>query len=60
MGGRRQRPDREAAELALAAGADINWVGWDGLTPLDAAERAQAGKTAAWLSDRGGRRAATG
>jgi ankyrin repeat protein len=28
---------REAAERLLAEGADLNWIGWDDLTPLDMA-----------------------
>ncbi|HEY0641177.1 MAG TPA: ankyrin repeat domain-containing protein [Pseudonocardiaceae bacterium] len=42
-----------AARLLLAAGADLNWIGWDHLTPLDAARRAQASELAAWLLARG-------
>ena len=30
------------AELLLDRGADINWIGFDGLTPLDAARRSGA------------------
>ena len=43
------RPPR----LLLDAGADVNRVGWDDLTPLDAAERAGASDTATWLRSRG-------
>jgi uncharacterized protein len=32
----------ETASLLVDAGADISWRGWDGLTPLGAAERAGA------------------
>jgi len=39
-------------------GADVNWVGWDDLTPLDVAERAEAADVANWLRERGARRAA--
>lgn len=40
---------RATAELLLAQGADFTWVGWDDLTPLQAAERAGATDLAAWL-----------
>ena len=45
------------AEFLLDHGADINWVGWDGLTPLDAAERHGARDLADWLRVRGARSA---
>ena len=45
------------ASLLLARGADVNWVGWDGLTPLDAAERSEAGGLVEWLRAQGGRSA---
>jgi ankyrin repeat protein len=48
---------REAAAALVALGADVNWVGWDDLTPLDAAERAGATELAAWLRERGARSA---
>jgi uncharacterized protein len=44
-----------AAALLLAHGADVNWVGWDDLTALDAAERSEAPALVAWLRERGGR-----
>ena len=47
---------RVAAEYLVDRDADLNWVGWDGLTPLDAAERAEATELAAWLRTRGGLR----
>jgi hypothetical protein len=38
--------------LLLERGADINWIGWDNLTPLDAAERTAAeGGRASSLAD---------
>jgi uncharacterized protein len=46
-----------AAEYLLARGADIDWVGYDGLTPLDTARRSEAGEVAAWLAARGARSA---
>ena len=33
----------------LARGADINWVGWDELTALDAARRSEAPDVVAFL-----------
>jgi ankyrin repeat protein len=45
------------AEYLLAHGADLNWIGWDGLTPLDAAERSGATALAQWLRTRGARSA---
>jgi uncharacterized protein len=44
---------RETAELLLERGADVNWVGHDGLTPLDAALRSDADELAGWLRSRG-------
>jgi uncharacterized protein len=44
------------AEQLLAHGADIDWIGWDGLTPLDAARRSEATDVADWLT-RGARSA---
>ena len=43
---------RAAAEYLLDRGADLNWVGYDGLTPADAASRSGARELAAWLRDR--------
>ena len=37
------------AEILLDSGAELNWLGYDGLTPLDAATRAGATDLAAWL-----------
>jgi hypothetical protein len=45
---------RETAEYLLDAGADVNWVGYDELTPLGA-ERSEADDLAAWLRTRGAR-----
>ena len=39
----------ETARLLLSRGADINWIGYDGLTPLDAAERTKGSGIVAWL-----------
>jgi uncharacterized protein len=46
---------REAAERLLDAGADIDWVGHDELTPLGAAVRSGAHELAGWLRSRGAR-----
>jgi hypothetical protein len=46
---------RQTAEYLLDHGADLNWVGYDNLTPLDAARRAGANALVAWLHSRGGR-----
>ncbi|MEP7367675.1 MAG: ankyrin repeat domain-containing protein, partial [Acidobacteriota bacterium] len=40
---------REAAEYLLNRGANLNWVGWDRLTPIQAARRSGALELAAWL-----------
>ncbi len=37
------------AAVLLDHGADINWVGYDGLTPLDTARRSEATALAEWL-----------
>jgi hypothetical protein len=44
---------RQAAEFFLGRGADMNWVGYDSLTPLEAARRSGAGQPADWLASRG-------
>jgi hypothetical protein len=41
------------AEFLLGKGADINWVGYDKLTPLGAARRTGANALVAWLMHRG-------
>jgi hypothetical protein len=41
----------ETAAYLLERGADINWVGYDDLTPLGAAERSGADDLVAWLRD---------
>lgn len=49
---------RPAAEYLLSRGGALNWISpWDGLTPLDAADRSEATELAAWLRRRGGKRA---
>lgn len=39
----------------LERGADINWIGWDHLTPLDAAQKSGNGELVAWLRTLGAR-----
>jgi len=48
---------RATAERLLARGADINWIGHDGLTPLDTAVRSDAHELADWLRSQGARSA---
>jgi len=48
------------AKRLVAAGADVSWVGWDHLAPLDVAERAGAGDVVAWLRGLGARSARDG
>jgi hypothetical protein len=48
---------REAAQRLLDSGADINWLGHDRLTPLDAAVRGDALELADWLRSHGARHA---
>jgi len=47
-----QGGQRVAAEYLLERGADLDWIGHDGLTPLDAARRTDAGELVEWLRDR--------
>ena len=42
-----------AAEYLLDKGGDINWIGFDKLTPLDAARRSGAHDLAEWLTSKG-------
>ncbi len=44
---------RSTAEYLLNRGADLNWVGYDNLTPLGAADRSGATELAVWLKQRG-------
>jgi ankyrin repeat protein len=46
---------QQTAEYLLEHGAELNWVGYDNLTPFDAARRAGANALVAWLHSRGGR-----
>ena len=44
---------QQTAEYLLGRGADINWIGYDNLTPLGAASRSGANALVAWLIHRG-------
>lgn len=46
---------RETTEYLLHHCNDLNWVGWDGLTALDAAKRSGAMELVNWLRERGAR-----
>jgi uncharacterized protein len=43
----------DTAVVLVEAGADVNWLGWDSLTPLGAAERAGAVDVVGWLREQG-------
>ncbi|MBD0741934.1 ankyrin repeat domain-containing protein [Streptomyces sp. CBMA152] len=49
--------DRPTAAYLLERGGDINWVGYDELTPLDTAARAGHVELVAWLRGRGAKSA---
>jgi ankyrin repeat protein len=49
---------RETAEYLLDHGAEINWIGHDDLTPIDAAARSEAHGLVEWLQARGAKPAA--
>ena len=50
---------QRCAEYLLARGADLNWLpGWEELTPLDAAQRSDAGELVRWLRGQGAKSAA--
>lgn len=48
---------RDVAAFLLEHGADSNWIGWDDLTALDAAERAEAADVVEWLRSVGAKSA---
>jgi len=48
---------RRSAEYLLGRGADINWVGYDALTPIDAANRSGAEELVEWLRTQGAKSA---
>lgn len=41
------------AKRLLRQGADVNWIGYDGMTPLDIARAQEAGDVVQWLLDQG-------
>jgi ankyrin repeat protein len=45
------------AEYLLDRGADLNWIGWDDLTPLDVAIQSDAADLAEWLRSKGAKTA---
>ncbi|TDL82741.1 ankyrin repeat domain-containing protein [Peribacillus frigoritolerans] len=46
-----------AAEYLLEQGANLNWIGYDELTPLDTAHRSSADELVHWLGSRGAKSA---
>jgi hypothetical protein len=46
---------QQAAAHLIDQGADLNWIGYDDLTPVDAAARSDAVALVAWLRARGAR-----
>jgi uncharacterized protein len=48
---------RNTAEYLLDRGANLNWIGWDHHTPLDAATRSERQALIEWLRSRGARTA---
>lgn len=49
---------RRSAEYLLDRGAELNWISvWDGLTPLDAAQRSSAADLVQWLRSQGAKSA---
>jgi hypothetical protein len=48
----------DVAQFLVAHGADLNWVGWDDLTPLDVADRSEAADVVEWLRGIGAKSAA--
>ena len=47
----------DVAQYLLEHTADLNWVGYDGLTPLDAAIRSGAAELVKWLREQGAKSA---
>jgi ankyrin repeat protein len=48
---------RSSAKYLLDRGADLDWIGHDELTPLDAASRSGAAELVEWLRDQGAKSA---
>jgi hypothetical protein len=56
--GARRGGQQQAAEYLLDRGADLDWIPpWEELTPLDAAERSDAGELIDWRRRRGAKSA---
>src|SRR6266850_1381290 len=49
--------ERRVAEYLLGRGADLNWIGHDGYSPLDAANRSAASEVVQWLRSQGAKSA---
>jgi ankyrin repeat protein len=47
----------QAAQYLTGKGADINWVGWDKISPLDGAQQSGNQDLMAWLRNLGAKRA---
>lgn len=48
---------RGSAEYLLGCGADLNWIGYDGLTAIDTASRSGAAELVEWLRSQGAKSA---
>jgi ankyrin repeat protein len=46
-----------AAEYLVEKGADLNWVGWDNIAPLDGAQQSGNKDLVAWLREHGAKQA---
>jgi len=44
-------------EFLLDHGAELNWIGWDNLTPLQAANKSGNADLIAWLQSKGAKTA---
>ena len=53
--GRRATATSGGSRVSGRRGADINWIGYDDLTPLDNARRSGADNLAEWVEARGGK-----
>lgn len=47
----------QTAQYLLERGANLNWVGWDKIAPLDGAQQSGNKELVAWLRDRGAKQA---
>jgi len=47
----------QAAQFLIGKGANINWVGWDKIAPLDGALQSGNQELVAWLQHQGAKRA---